>query len=44
MHPDLVPGKRFFDLDLPDHAGNPRQLAQLADGDPMILNFYRGWW
>jgi peroxiredoxin len=44
MHPDLVAGKRFPDLELPDHAGHVRRLSELTGGDPMILNFYRGWW
>ena len=44
MIPDLSPGSRFPDLDLPDHAGNERRLSELAGGDPVILNFYRGYW
>jgi peroxiredoxin len=44
MHPDLVPGKRFPDLELPDHSGYTRRLSELAGGDPVALNFYRGWW
>lgn len=41
---DLAVGSRFPDLDLPDHAGNDRQLSDLAADDPMVLQFYRGWW
>ena len=41
---DLVPGTRFPDLDLPDHAGNDRRLSELAADDPVVLQFYRGWW
>jgi peroxiredoxin len=37
-------GDRFPDLELPDHAGNRRRLSELADGDPLYLNFYRGFW
>jgi peroxiredoxin len=41
---DLTPGATFPDLELPDHAGNTRRLSELAGGDPVLLNFYRGWW
>jgi peroxiredoxin len=41
---DLVRGAKFPDLQLADHAGNPRSLAALAGEDPVLLNFYRGWW
>ncbi len=41
---ELVPGARFPDLDLPDHAGNGRRLSELAADDPVVLQFYRGWW
>ncbi len=44
MRPDLIPGNRFPDLELPDHNGHQRKLSELAGGDPVILNFYRGWW
>lgn len=40
----LLPGTRFPDLCLPDHAGNPRRLSDLVAGDPAVLHFYRGWW
>jgi peroxiredoxin len=40
----LEPGARFPDLELPDHAGSPRRLSELAGGDPVVLHFYRGWW
>jgi len=40
----LEPGERFPDLDLPDHTGRPRRLAELAGGDPVALLFSRGWW
>ncbi len=32
------------DLVLPDHVGNRRSLAELAGGDPLLLQCYRGWW
>jgi thiol-disulfide isomerase/thioredoxin len=38
------PGDQFPDLDLPDHSGNQRRLSELAAGDPLFLNFYRGFW
>jgi peroxiredoxin len=44
MLSDLAPGRRFPDLRLPDHAGIPRTLGELAEGDPLVLNFFRGWW
>lgn len=44
MHPDLAPGRHFPDLELPDHNGVPRRLSELAEGDPLVLNFFRGWW
>jgi peroxiredoxin len=44
MHPDLVVGKRFPDLELPDHRRQPHRLSALAGGFPLILSFYRGYW
>ncbi len=44
MHPDLVVGKRFPDLELPDHRGQPTRLSELMHGFPLILSFYRGYW
>ncbi len=29
---------------LADHAGNERALSDLAAADPLLLQFYRGWW
>jgi peroxiredoxin len=40
----VKPGERFRDIELPDHAGNPRRLSELVAGDPTVLQFYRGWW
>src|SRR5688500_17621274 len=40
----LDPGERFPDLELPDHTGRARTLAELAGGDPLVLIFSRGWW
>jgi peroxiredoxin len=42
--PDLLQGARFPDLDLPDHAGRPRTLSEVAGGDPLALFTSRGWW
>jgi peroxiredoxin len=42
MRPDA--GEHFPDLRLADHAGYERQLSELAAGDPVVLNTYRGWW
>jgi peroxiredoxin len=41
---DLAPGSSFPDLDLPDHTGRARTLAELAGGDPVALITSRGWW
>jgi len=41
---ELVPGRRFPDLSLADHAGYERPLSVLAAGDPVVLHTYRGWW
>jgi peroxiredoxin len=32
------------DIELPDHQGVTRRLTELADGDPLVVVFYRGWW
>jgi peroxiredoxin len=44
MHCDLVVGKRFPDLELPDHCGHPIRLSSLAGGYPLVVSFYRGYW
>ena len=44
MTSDLSPGQAFPDIELDDHAGNPRRLSELAGGDPVVLQFFRGWW
>jgi peroxiredoxin len=44
MVPDLVPGGVLPDLALPDHTGVDRTLSEIADGDPVVVAFYRGWW
>ena len=38
------PGGSLPDIELPDHHGVRRRLTELADGDPLVVVFYRGWW
>src|SRR4051794_23746877 len=40
----IQPGDAFPDLTLPDHAGRARSLGDLATGDPLVLQTYRGFW
>jgi peroxiredoxin len=42
--PGPRPGESFPDLVLPDHNGNARRLSDLAGDDPLLVNFYRGFW
>jgi hypothetical protein len=44
MRTDLVVGGRFPDLELPDHREESVKLGKLADGFPLIVSFYRGYW
>jgi hypothetical protein len=44
MRPDLVAGGQFPDLELPDHTGALVRLSKLAQGFPLIVSFYRGYW
>jgi peroxiredoxin len=44
MHGELHTGGRLPDLELPDHSGNLRRLSELASGDPVYVNFFRGFW
>jgi peroxiredoxin len=44
MHSDLAVGKQFPDLRLPDHRQQLITLSELANGFPLILSFYRGYW
>lgn len=37
-------GAPFPDLELPDHDGITRRLSWLADGDPLVLQTFRGPW
>jgi len=42
MRPDIVPGSRFPDYELPDHTNIPRKLTELQADDPLILTLARG--
>src|ERR1700745_3597583 len=42
MRADIVPGARFPDYELTDHARNRRKLSELQGSDPMILILSRG--
>ena len=44
MRADLIAGSRFPDLELPDHSRKPVRLSALANGYPLVLGFYRGYW
>lgn len=44
MRDDLVPGNPFPDLRLPDHSGRERALSDIAQAQPLVLAFVRGWW
>src|SRR5215831_5289336 len=44
MRPDLSPGYAFPDLQLPDHTGEARSLSLIADAQPLVVAFVRGWW
>jgi len=39
-----VIGKRFPDLELPDHNGQKIQFSEIAGKFPLIVIFYRGYW
>jgi peroxiredoxin len=42
MRSDIVPGGRFPDYELPDHAERVRRLSEIQGDDPMILTLARG--
>lgn len=44
MRADLVPGQPFPDLELPETTGRRLRLSGIADGQPLVLCFARGWW
>ena len=41
---DLTPGDVFPDIRLPEHTGRELALSEIADGEPLVLCFVRGWW
>jgi peroxiredoxin len=41
---DLAPGDTFPDLSLPEHTGEQLSLSKIADGQPLVVCFMRGWW
>jgi peroxiredoxin len=44
MRDDLRPGGTFPDLTLPEHTGAELSLSRIADDQPLVLCFARGWW
>jgi peroxiredoxin len=42
MRPDIIPGARFPDYELTDHARTRRKLSELQGSDPLILLLARG--
>ncbi len=42
MRPDIQPGARFPDYELPDHRGTQRKLSELQGDNPMVLVLSRG--
>ncbi len=42
MRADIVPGSRFPDYELTDHARTRRRLSEIQGNDPMILVLSRG--
>ena len=44
MRSDLVPGKVFPDLRLPETTGEDISLSEIASRHPLLLAFVRGWW
>lgn len=42
MRPDIVPGSKLPDYELPDQTGTPRKLSELQGDDPLILTLARG--
>jgi peroxiredoxin len=41
---DLNPGNVFPDIRLPEHTGRELSLSEIANGQPVVLCFVRGWW
>jgi hypothetical protein len=44
MKPELIVGAKMPDLELTDHRHQRVSLSSVAQGFPLILTFYRGYW
>ena len=44
MRSDLVPGNPFPDFSLPETTGKELSLSHIANRQPLVLAFVRGWW
>jgi peroxiredoxin len=44
MREDLVPANEFPDIRLPEHTGKELSLSEIAEQQPLVLAFVRGWW
>jgi peroxiredoxin len=44
MRDDLMPGKPFPDIRLPETTGAELALSEIAKQQPLVLAFVRGWW
>lgn len=44
MRDDLRPGNPFPDLRLPETTGKELALSEIAEEQPLVLGFVRGWW
>jgi peroxiredoxin len=42
MRPDILPGARFPDYELPDHTSTMRSLSEIQGDDPLVLTLARG--
>jgi peroxiredoxin len=42
MRPDILPGARFTDYELPDHTSTMRSLSEIQGDDPLVLTLARG--
>jgi peroxiredoxin len=42
MRPDITPGARFPNYELPDHTGTSRRLSELQGNNPLVLVLSRG--
>ena len=42
MNPDIKPGTKLRDYELPDQTGNARRLSEIQGNNPMCLILARG--